>query len=151
MNRLAIALVSILMIVTACTKSESPTIGAGAAGAPKSQSPEAKPAVGGGFKLDEATVIQLLDKRFQPVSTPMWKLHADGKTERLNDKQRTWRPELEAKPDGTIWMQGQQLATVTATAITYAIPDGPKPIAIDGDTLSLVVWEKAHDGEDYTA
>ncbi|HEY4056038.1 MAG TPA: hypothetical protein VGM39_05490 [Kofleriaceae bacterium] len=140
MNRVVLA----LLLTTACGKSPAP-----AAGTPE---PTVKqPSDASGFKLGEATVIELLDKNFQPVSRPLWRLHADGKTEGVN-RSGEWRDNfVEAKPDGTLWMQGHQLAKVTDKAITYTSDGGPPPIAIDGDTLSVVVWQKAHDGEDYTA
>jgi len=154
MKRLAVIVVVLGVVAVACAKSESPP----ATAEPRTRSsesatPEPTRATGtaSGFTLGEATVIRLLDKRFQPTSVPLWRLHADGKSERFHDKSGTWEPDVEARPDGTIWLDSHELATVSDEAITYDMPDGPKPIAIDGNTVSVVVWQKAHDGEDFTA
>jgi len=63
---------------------------------------------------------------------------------------RQARRDLGRARDGGIWFGDQQLATVTEHAITYR-DGGPPPIVIDGNALSVVVWQKAHDGEDFTA
>ncbi|HEY4178451.1 MAG TPA: hypothetical protein VGM90_16505 [Kofleriaceae bacterium] len=138
MTRLAFVL---LLAASACGKSSAPAA---------SPPPLATTAPTRGFTLGEATVVELLDKRLQPVSNPIWKLHADGNTEGVT-KKGEWKSSMVlAKPDGTLWMQGEKVATVTDTAITYAF-EGTPPIVIDGDSLSVVVWQKAHDGEDFTA
>src|SRR5262245_28267341 len=109
MNRLALVVIVVAAAAACSKKSDWPP----AAAKPEATAPAApadKPAAAatGGFKLGEATVIELIDHRLQPTSRPAWKLHADGKTEHANDKTGEWRSELEVKPDGTVWVQGQQ-------------------------------------------
>lgn len=102
--------------------------------------------------LGEATVIELLDKRLEPVSRPIWKLHRDGKTESGNNKTGTWSGEVTAAVDGTLSWDGKPIAKITEHEIRFeAMGDHVQPpIAVEANTLSVKVWTKERDGEDLT-
>lgn len=97
-----------------------------------------------GFELTlgEATIVQLLDKHLEPVSRPVWKLHADGKTEVGSD--RGWDRFVTVATDGALSLDGKTVAAVADGEITFVAQpelgnEVQNPIAVDRNTLAVQI------------
>jgi hypothetical protein len=92
------------------------------------------------LRLGDATVYELVDRRWQKVEPPRpdLVLHADGTAEMINDK--TGKPSLtfHVTEDGKVLQGDTQVATITEHGIVDA--DGkPSEVTIDGNTASVAI------------
>jgi len=80
-----------------------------------------------GIVLGDATVYELVDRRFQKREPPVveLKLHADGRGEWFNDKTGEPYGAFTVNPNGTL--------AITTTTTTVPLP------ALDGDTITLSI------------
>ncbi len=95
-------------------------------------------AAGFHMKLGDATVYELVDRRWNKRDKPARHvvLHADGTAEIINDKtDKAWIT-FQVKEDGTVLAKGEPVMTISEHGIVDAKSKKPLPVEIDGN----VVW-----------
>lgn len=128
---------SVCLALVACKKAPSPE--------PKPvEAPAPAPAQGFHVGLGDATVYELVNRKWEKVDPPARKivLHADGTAEWFSDKTDAVMFTMTVKPDGTVTAEGKPMFTLGERTITSAMSNAPLPLTIDGDTISLEVNDK---------
>ena len=125
--------VIIAVLVIACgnsTKESTPT----PTPTPTMPTPAPPPTPTSKLALGEAIIFE--------GTTPIWKLHADGRTEVFDATSKAWHDAETITADGGVTYLNQVALRITDRAITG--PDGATPIlmTIDGNTLTVPIREE---------
>ena len=94
-----------------------------------------------GLVLGDATVYELVNRRFETLEKPARALvlHTDGTLELINDKtDRPWMTFV-VKTDGTVLSGGKPLARITEHAIVDADNQSTRAVLFDGDVATVVI------------
>ena len=132
-------------VLVACAGGSSKATTPAAPAAPAAATPSASAAAKAGLALDlgEVTVYD--------GDEALFKLHADGTTE-LGDHQGgqlKWYPGPTFLADGTLLVEGETKARLTAEGIAIAGTDNVLPLAVTADTVSVdaISFSLAADGK----
>ena len=102
----------------------------------------AQAATGFHLELGDATVYELVDRRWNKRDKPARELvlHGDGQVEMINDKTDKPMATFTVKPDGTLAMGDKDVAKIGEHGIVQM--GKAMPLTIDGNTIELDVNDK---------
>lgn len=94
--------------------------------------------------LGDATVYELVDRRWRTRDKPARDLvlHADGKVDFINDKTDKTMMTLTVQPDGTVVADGKPAMRLTEHGVTRVDGAQMLPVVIDGDTVTVTIEDK---------